>query len=377
MSATRLAAVIAAVVLTLLLAAPAAAQDGGAAPPPEPAPAAPKKADATGAPADPTAAPDEGDEGEGEGADDEGEGEGEGEGEDEGAEAEPESTAIFILKDSARIVGRIETDQFRIDTGYGILTVPVRDIFSIRFGKRADPDLIAKIGGLVKQLGDGDFSVRDKATAELSALGALAESELTAALESDDAEVKARAKKILESIKKEEDEATDVIEDDEIVTKRFTVRGTLAAASFDIETRFGVLTVPKKHVKTIQFREPPTVHKTIKLPATASAQVSYHDTGIEIQKGDEVTIAASGTVTIGGWGMTVTPDGIPNNRFMGNFPLGALLMMIGDGGQPTQVGSTWSEKVDRRGTLKLAMAAPNQQNTGGFKVKITVRRKVR
>jgi hypothetical protein len=57
-----------------------------------------------------------------------------------------------------------------------------------------------KVQGLIKQLGDDAFEVREKATAELIRLGAVAVPELRRAAKADDAEVVARAARCLEKI---------------------------------------------------------------------------------------------------------------------------------------------------------------------------------
>lgn len=285
-------------------------------------------------------------------------------------------SVILELKDGARILGRIRMDRVDLDTGYGTLSVPVGDIYSIRFGKRSDPDLMARIAGMIATLGSDDFDARSQATNELIELGVLVERELTRALESEDVEVKARARKILDAIASASPDDTEPVrEEDEVVTARFTVRGMVNLDHFEIHTRFGPLAVPKKHVRSIEIQEAPSEQKEVRLASSVSAQGAFHDTGIEVRRGDEISIEARGSITLGNWGMNVGPDGVPNNRFMRNYPLGCLLMRIGDGPM-LQVGSSWTQRAERRGSLKLAIAAPNQNNTGDFKVVVSVRRRL-
>src|SRR5262245_5989775 len=60
----------------------------------------------------------------------------------------------------------------------------------------------AKIEKLVRQLGDGDFDAREKATEELTKLGEPARAALESAQRSDDLEVRNRAKSILDELDK-------------------------------------------------------------------------------------------------------------------------------------------------------------------------------
>ena len=288
-----------------------------------------------------------------------------------------EGVAVRLeLKDGARILGRIQMESVDLDTGYGTLSVPVGDIYSIRFGKRSDPDLMVRIAAMISALGSDDFDARSQATNDLIEMGVLVERELTRALESEDVEVKARARKILDAIASAApDDAEPIREEDEVVTARFTVRGIVKLDHFEIDTKFGLLAVPKKHVQSIEVQEAPSEEKEVRLASSVSAQGAFHDTGIEVRRGDEIIIRARGSITLGNWGMNVSPDGVPNNRFMRNFPLGCLLLRVGDGPM-LQVGSSWSQRAERRGALKLAIAAPNQNNTGDFKVSVSVRRRL-
>ena len=58
-----------------------------------------------------------------------------------------------------------------------------------------------QIAAWVKQLGDNDFAVREEATKRLWQAGEAAESALQAARSSDDAEVKRRARELLEKFR--------------------------------------------------------------------------------------------------------------------------------------------------------------------------------
>jgi HEAT repeat protein len=65
---------------------------------------------------------------------------------------------------------------------------------------KVDPELEAKIKELVKQLGSDNFDTRQKATEQLIKIGAPAVAELRKAVKSDDAEVRHRARAVLDTI---------------------------------------------------------------------------------------------------------------------------------------------------------------------------------
>src|SRR5687768_14697252 len=86
----------------------------------------------------------------------------------------------------------------------GLLGVAVAALFAPEFGnwtdgadKEATPERIAV---LIRQLGDKEFAKREAAQKELDAIGEPARDALKKAAAGDDAEVRERAKKIIESL---------------------------------------------------------------------------------------------------------------------------------------------------------------------------------
>lgn len=76
------------------------------------------------------------------------------------------------------------------------------------FKKRTlSPAQREKIAGLIRQLGDDDFTTREKATQGLVDLGGLARAELARALQADDLEVRKRARTILTKLGSAADES--------------------------------------------------------------------------------------------------------------------------------------------------------------------------
>ncbi len=282
--------------------------------------------------------------------------------------------AVFEMKDGARLIGPVDIERVKIKTAYGMLEVPVREIFSVRFGRRCDPALVARVEKLVGQLGDGDFTVRNEATDALVEEGVAARPELEKALESTDLEVKSRARKILDRIAKKlsEDDATDALEYDEILTSQFPIKGCVEIESFRVTTKYGPLEVKKGDVVRIQFHEPDRIQKTIQVPASACAQGAWKDTGIRIKKGQVLKISASGTISVPNYGITVGPDGQPGNTWMANFPIGSLVGQIGADGSAFQLGADSEHIAEKDGNLLLGVAAPNRGNTGTFKVKVEI-----
>lgn len=115
----------------------------------------------------------------------------------------------------------------------------------------------------------------------------------------------------------------------------------------------------------------------IVLTFTIDAQeADWFDTGISIQKSDEIRIETSGTIDFGG--VQSDPDGNPDIQpgygVVSTAPYGALVGMIGSG-DAFIVGTFYQETAQSDGNLKLLINdVPDQysDNSGQFNVTITI-----
>jgi len=94
---------------------------------------------------------------------------------------------------------RVLAEQTQLLQQSGIETTPAGLIKFLQ-SLPPDPDRLAKIPGLITELGDDKFDVRERASKQLQALGEIARPALTAALKSKDLEVSWRAKHLLSEL---------------------------------------------------------------------------------------------------------------------------------------------------------------------------------
>lgn len=294
------------------------------------------------------------------------------------AKPDDKSSQVF-MQDGTFIVGQIDLETFEIVTEYGKLVVPRDQIIKMRIGKNANKELKEKIESLISKLGDQEFKVREEATKELNAMGIVVLQELRDAAKSEDIEVKTRAEKLVKEIEASiSPDAEEVIDDDEIVTRKFTIRGELLVENFVIETRYGTMRAAKKDVKAIVVSQPSGLRKTVIVSGTTHAgNNSMKDTGIDLKKGDRISISASGTVFIRNWGINVSPDGDQSyGQHFPNIPAGALMGKIGKSGTLFNVGSSYNATVEADGRLYLGIGVRDRYSNGGdFRVKIQIDKK--
>jgi hypothetical protein len=283
----------------------------------------------------------------------------------------------FELKDGTRIQGNLQVERFTVQTAYGPLTVPAKDVYEIVFGKNADPGLMPRIQKLIAQLGSDAFEDRETATRELLRMETLAIEELRRARkEAPDAEVRARAQEVLDALPPELEPARM---EDQIKTTRFTILGTLETDRFSIGSPYGTLEVHKKDIRRLLLRTPHLREKTVQVEPTQFG--SFLATGVQLQPGYRLRVKASGSLYLPSLGMTCTPEGLPQYTPQGTDPLGKLLGRIGANGKPFPIGEKHDAEIhDQEGELYLGLALPPQMNYviqqpnngGSFQVRISL-----
>ncbi len=284
----------------------------------------------------------------------------------------PRAQPLFVLKDGTRVAGKMDLPSYPLKTPYGLLVIPAADVMEVRFGKLSDPDFRKRVDLMIRDLGAADVAAREKATRDLSALGAWVGPELAAAAESQDPEIRSRAAELAAALDDQEsEEYTGDL--DEVVTRHFSARGELQVKSFAVETQYGKLAIPVKDVRCVFVSSPEETTKTVAVTGQ-NTPVSWCDTGIRVGRGDRLAIRAAGSVFLQNWGGAVSPGGNPQwgQQFPG-IATGALVARIGKNGNLFLVGDSHEGVSDREGTLFLALGINGMcPSNGEFKVDVRV-----
>lgn len=311
--------------------------------------------------------------------------------------ADPEVIRLRLM-DGALISGKLTVPEIDVETEFGKLTVPIVRIRSMRPGLGSHPKLGRQIHELIEDLGASQFDRREAAQKALIKLGAAARGELDRRQDMGEKERRTRIKAILAELDEREqafdadlNEPTandgEMIQQDTVETMQFTIVGRIVPQEFTINSPYGPL-----HVKLSDIRsadrdviKSETLRKSLAVEGTHLAPAGMKPARLNLQRGDRVSISASGTITMTPWGSRAfsTPDGASNyGWFVQNeIPGGALVAKIGDSGPIFKVGSKHAFVADRSGDLQLGVAAANnphphnQAFPGQYNVNVVVRRK--
>ena len=146
-------------------------------------------------------------------------------------------------------------ETIELATKYGPLKIPTADVRRIEFATRLSPATVDKITDALRDLANGDYAVRDKATTELKLLGDRAYPSVLKAARDADTERARRAEEIAEHIRSRAKPA-DLTprEFDVIHTDDSKIAGRLAGGPLKVSTfQFGELQLRPADVREMRF----------------------------------------------------------------------------------------------------------------------------
>jgi hypothetical protein len=295
--------------------------------------------------------------------------------------------------DGSTVVGKLSVNELAIDTDFGALKVPVDQIQSFAPGIKSHPEFDQKLTTALRDLAAEAFGDREKAQEILLKIGPELRREIERQLKTAEAEKQMRLQKILDEFEalEPEEESTPSASawrpEDVIVTPHFTIVGRISTPSFSVSSPYGTLQLKLADVREARREDaaPEEIRKTLSISGNSAAQRNFTSSAIRLNKGDQVSITASGQIQMTPFGnMQSGPDGGPNFGMQPpeNIPGGALIARISGGsakGESFKVGSKYAFSAPRAGTLEFSIAMPGDfggnQFPGEYQVKIRVVRK--
>ncbi len=283
-------------------------------------------------------------------------------------------------------------DKVEVQTRYGSLAIPLKDIQRIDFGVRLPAGTEKKVETALLKLGSARHGDREAGERELLAVGAPAYPALLRTLKHPDKEVSRRASHVLSVLREKlpEKELRDR-EDDIIVTPGFTVVGRIAPATLKVSSEyFGAV-----HLQLAQMRQLRSLRSAgeqeiaIDAARYGSAHGQWLDTGFQSDGTTALVIKATGFVDLypqtpgqymsgpnginPGHGIARGTQVVMNPRNLQNLA-GALLGRVGENGNVFLVGDQY-EGSPGEGRLYLhVVPSPwNNASSGSFQVKVSTK----
>jgi hypothetical protein len=277
----------------------------------------------------------------------------------------------FHMWDGLIVGGDASVDAIDVDTEFGPLKIPIGKILRFYPGLDSMTELQTKIDGLVESLGDRNFEVREKSHNELLGMGSLLRHEIARFEDNGSAERKkhlAELRKKLDELEEDvEDPVRPLIRGDYIETPNFSIVGKIVQREFRLKSQFGEMTIPLSQIRTADRTfgfVNPEVRKSIDVESTSFFPEGTR-TKIKVNRGDKITIDATGSVHWQNWSTNCGPEGMSDKGQFQSFNSGTLLARIGKN-KYIKVGDNATFVADASGELQLGIAMADNFRTGGY-----------
>jgi hypothetical protein len=285
------------------------------------------------------------------------------------------------MADGSAVKVSLLVESIDINTRYGKLSVPIREVRRIDFGLRYPEGLREKLEDAVSHLGDADFRKREAAHGELLRHGELAYPLLAKATRSGNAEAAKRARAIGAELRNRvPEEKLNFKYYDSVQTTEFPIHGVVEAGALKARSAvFGDTTLKLADLRQLRFF---STGGTLELTIDAAKHGLPHENWLETEleiAGNLVEIRAEGKVDLyplgGERGLyQATPDGSRPGGRATRYPSGALLGKLGQNGSTFVIGSKYQGIPPGEGKLHLRLEASpwGVVPSGSFTVKASV-----
>lgn len=300
------------------------------------------------------------------------------------------------LKDGNIVTGTTKTSTVVLETDYGKLTIPIKNVSSIVLGIHPDNSLKNTISNLSKQLLSSVEDDRKKAYEQLVAMKAGAIPVMEDVLYSSSEEnthFDYTLSNAISELKAIHNVSNNYSTKDVItIDYEYNMGGKYDFEKISLKTEYGDLTIPREKIDKIDvlYTDASTDSKSFKL--LASTHISSNNnggwlkTGIVVKNGQTISIAANGEVTLASLSNNkYKPDGsVKNNNeedYSGNSSTstspvyGNVVFKIGDSGTTTKAGAKFTGKATSTGMLYLSIyeTVYNANNSGFYVTNVSVK----
>ncbi len=285
-------------------------------------------------------------------------------------------------------------DHLEIQSRYGKLVVPTRDIRQIEFGVHLPDGADKRIDKAIKSLGSENFKERDAAVKDLVELGAYAFPAVSAAAKSANPEIAQRAQSVLKRLQaKVPAKELRTREDDRVVTPAFTIVGRIVTPNIKAQSEyFGDVQLKLAQLRTLRRIKGPSETDVSVDAAKYAGHGTWLATDVDVEPGMTLAITASGQVDLwpqqpgqyltgpagygqgGGALMMINGRIVQQRGAAGDIP-GALMGRIGESGEVFVVGERYEGTPAGEGRLYLHIGPSPWQNasSGSYKVRISAK----
>jgi hypothetical protein len=287
---------------------------------------------------------------------------------------------------------QIQSEKLEIETPYGKLAVPMKDVRSIEFGSHLPEGHAAKIDAAVKKLGSGDFREREKAVAALVELGPFSYSAAVEATRAKEVEVATRAKEVVQKLTaKHAKKDLKLFVEDRVITPTFPIVGRILTPSIKAKAEyFGEVELSLADMRTLRSIGTVGVDVDVTVDAGKYAvRGQWLATNFQVDGRSAIVITAKGMIDLapddpgqvmsgpagyragagGGFGGGKAKGGVSKAA------AGLLIGKIGENGDTFIIGERYEGTPSQEGKLYLQInpSPYSPQSAGAYDVKAALK----
>jgi hypothetical protein len=286
----------------------------------------------------------------------------------------------IVFQNGSSVRALVQSEKLDIETPYGKLTVPIKNVRSIEFGSHPPGEVAERIQAAVKALGSGEFKERDKAATTLIELGPHSYAAVLEASRDKQVETARRAKEVLDKLQakfpKKDLKNTN---DDRVTTPTFPIVGRILTSSIKVTTD----TFGDTEVKLADLRQLRSAGAVFEVDVAVDAgkyamrgqwlatdfQVDGRTPIVITAKGQVDLAPGQGTIIVGPSGYRTGP-GFGKKGMAKNAP-GQLVGKIGESGETFVIGDRFEGTPSSEGKLYLQInpSPYSPQCSGSYDVK--------
>ncbi len=290
----------------------------------------------------------------------------------------PANQAEVRFGDGSLVRMTILQEHLEVQTKYGKLKVPVKDIRRIEFGLHLPEGVAPQIQAAIQLMGSNVYKQREGAVRDLVDLGHLAFPAVQKAAGSADLEVAQRAASVLKQISlKVAPENLRLQSDDTIQTVEFPIIGRIVSPTIKAySVHFGELSLKLSDLRTMSLRGgQDDLELTVDAAKNGSQPDQWLDSGVTVAPNLRLTIRAEGQVDLWPQGpgqYLAGPKGYTTAGKGGVFMAGTLIGRIGETGKAFVVGEQFEGAPGQEGKLYLHIVPSpwNNASSGTYRLRI-------
>jgi hypothetical protein len=301
----------------------------------------------------------------------------------------PASNEVEVhFLNSSTVRMHVLSEKLEIETLYGKLQVPLKDVRSIEFGSHFPDGVEAQIAQALKNLSNSDYREREKAGKALVELGPFSYAAVVHASHAKEVEIAKRAKDIALKLQANHPKKDlKIAAEDKVVTPSFTIVGRILTPSIKAKTEyFGEVELSLAKMRTL--RTVGSVGPAVEVALDAAKYANQNQwlaTNFNVDGRTIVSITAKGQVDLwpeqpgqylagpngyrvaagGGFGGKAGKGGVARTNG------GLLIGKIGEDGDIFIIGERYEGTPLQTGVLYLQInpSPYSQQSSGSFDVR--------